>query len=181
MAVLLLALPWVEEIRIAWNFRSACQDTGVHIAREVVVDGYLDDRTRSTEISARQGLITDPNTVLDFDRRGYRYIESFFKSGKVWHLERVREGIQASILERPVAQYYFRTKADRGDGGYGVSCSEDTVVDARTNETIARYRYCKRSASMLMFSPYPIEYCPTGDNALKGMLFSRVLRPVAKR
>lgn len=187
LALIALALPWVDEVLVAWNFKEICKDAGAQISRTVEVEGYLNDTSRTLSSDfAKPEFITDPGAILNFDRSGYRYVESLFKDGKVWHLERVEGGIQASILSEPRARYFFRTPMSDVDAGPAASCSEDVIVDSETNQTIAKYRYCKRYASfperlwLGLLHRGPIAYCPSGTKELKGMLYRHVLIPVRK-
>ncbi len=187
LALIALVLPWVHEVLVAWNFREVCEDAGAQISRTVTVEGFLNDISRSSSDFAKPGLITDPGAILNFDRSGYRYIESLFKDGKVWHLERVEDGVQASLLSKPTARYHFTRPMSDVDAGRAASCSEDVIIDSETKQTIAKYRYCKRYASfperiwLGLLHRGPIEYCPSGERELKGMLYHDVLIPVRKR
>ena len=42
LTVVLLTAPWAEEYWIASHFEQACQDAGVHVYKQVEVDGFYD-------------------------------------------------------------------------------------------------------------------------------------------
>jgi len=42
IAVVLLAAPWAEEYWIASRFEEVCKDAGVHVYKQVEVDGFYD-------------------------------------------------------------------------------------------------------------------------------------------
>jgi len=185
VAVIALLLPWIDEVLTAWQFKEVCDGTGVQISKKIKVDGLLMGNSQpSSSRNAKPGLITDPGAILSMDRLGYRYTESFFEDGKVWHLERVEGGVLASVLDRPKAKYHFLTPITDADVGRAASCSEDIILDVETQETIAKYRYCKRYASLPeriwlgWVHRGPVEYCPSGDKAPKESLFQAVLIPV---
>ncbi len=139
LAVAALALPWVDEVWIAWRFSELCKEAGVHVTRKVDVDGFLEDTSRSAG-HVNEQLIVDPQAIKDFDRAGYRFRESMLYSGKVFHLERVESGLQITVLERPVSRYVYKYADPRQEVPIGLKLEkrETIVVDSQTGEVIAR-------------------------------------------
>lgn len=147
----LLAAPWAEEAWIAWRFEQACQDAGVHVYRTVKVEGYVDDLGRISRAGLKTGLLYfDPQSLADFDRRGYKFQENMLQDGGVLRLERRPEGIFAEILDRPTARYYFRFADPRQEVplGWKLEKIETTVVDFQTGELLGKDTHFKRYPNM---------------------------------
>jgi len=177
-AVVVLALPWLEEAWIAWQFSHVCRDAGLHVTREVRAEGFYDD---TIIVSAKPGPVTRPAWIDALDRAGYSFTENRLYSGKVSHVEKVNGRWTLTVLDKPTARYHFESPVSLAKVGQGIYCSEETVVDTQTKQTIASYMHCSREGSVLQFNPYPIEFCPTREKSLKVMLYSRVVIPVARR
>ena len=138
---IVIALPIADEAWIGWHFREACKDAGVHVARKVVVDGFLDDTSRSvSSSSARVGLISSADALKAFDDAGFRFQEQSTRDGKVWHLERVADGLQASVLDKPEARYHYKYSSPSQEVPIGLKLEkrETIVVDAQGGAVIAR-------------------------------------------
>lgn len=181
-----LALPWIDEVLTARNFKEICRNAGARITRKIVVEGFFDRTGGYSASLASSGLVTDPGVILDFDRSGYRYKERLLTDGRIQRLERVAEGVRASVLDRSKARYHFIRPIHDADAGRSAECSEDIILDSETQETVARYRYCKRYASLPervwlgLVHRGPIEYCPEGNKKLRGLLYEEVLMPAKK-
>jgi len=178
LAVVILVLPWLQEAWIAWKFSHVCRDAGLHIAREVHAEGFYNDTVIT---GAKSGPITYPKWIEALDKSGYSFTETPRYGGKVSHVEKVNGRWTLTVLDRPTARFHFKMPVSFADLGQGIYCSEETVVDTQTHQTIASYKYCSRQGSVLQFNPYPIEFCPTREEGLKVMLYSRVVIPAARR
>lgn len=180
LAVIALALPWVDEVWIAWHFKEICKDAGVHVIRKVEVEGFLDDTTETHRNPP------SAQAIGAYEKGGYRFYERRSRDKYVVR-EKIADQWRTSIHDQPTARYHFRKPTSDADVGRAISCSEDVIVDSHTNQTIARYRYCKRYASVPeriwlgLVHRGPTQYCPAADKALKGMLYSYVLIPGPKR
>jgi hypothetical protein len=177
LGIFLLALPWSEEVSIAWRFKVACDGAGFVDGRQVQADGFL-DRSRSIPARhAREGLVTTPAAIRDFDRLGYRFIEYPISNGRVLHQERAGDGLSVTILERPVAKYAYQVDFRNARMDRGILCSEESVVEIGSQRVVATYRRCGRIAGTLAFNPFQVESCPTEYWRPKGMLYGRAIVP----
>jgi len=178
LGISLLALPWSEEVWMAWKFKVACASAGLVGEPAVRAEGFLDGSVQVSATYAKEGLITSLGAIQHFDQLGFRFLEYPIANGKVLHEERVSGGLRATILDRPMAQYAYRVDFSNVAMGRGVLCSEESVAEMNSQRVIATYRHCSREGSALTFNPYPIEFCPTGNKRLRGLLYSRVLIPL---
>ena len=178
LAVAILVLPWLEEAWIAWKFSHVCRDAGLHVTRVVHAEGFYD---ATIMVSAKPGPVTYPKWIEALDKSGYSFTENRLYSGKVSHVEKVNGRWTLTVLDRPTARYHFKTPVSLAKLGQGIYCSEEVVVDTQKHQTIASYKNCSRQGSLLQFNPYPIEFCPSREEGLKVMLYSRVVIPVARR
>jgi hypothetical protein len=151
----LLALPWAEEIWIAWHFEKLCRGAGVHVARQVEVEGFVDDTSRSSRTGLKPGLLNfDSNSLAAFDKAGYRYKEHMLADGGVWHVERKQDGVYGSVLDRPTARYHYRYAYQptphqyEEPVGWKLEKLETQVVDTITGEVIGRQILIKRRSSV---------------------------------
>jgi len=151
IAFVLLAAPWAEEYWIASRFEEVCKDAGVHVYKQVEVDGFVDDLRRSDRYGIKTGLWNYSQKALaDWDARGYRFQENMLMDGGVVHLERTTEGIEASILESPTARYHYKyayqpskyIHAERID--WKVEKRGTVVIDSESGEVIARDTWYRR-------------------------------------
>lgn len=156
IAFVLLAAPWAEEYWIARNFELACKDAGVHVYKKVEVEGFVDDTSsRGLREQVKTGLLHfDQKSLADWDARGYRFQENMLSDGGVVHLERTAQGIEATILERPTARYYYKyayhptpyTQEERI--GWKLEKLGTVVVDSETGEIIARDTKYRRTINV---------------------------------
>lgn len=155
LAVLLMALPWAEETWIAWHFTEACKEAGVKVYRQVEVEGYVDDSSRSSRKSASPGMWKlDAGSLYSFDRAGYRFIENMLDDGGVLRVERHDEGLLATLLDSPTGRYHLRytyqpTSLSHEElVGWKLKKLERQVVDSQTGEILGRDVTVKRWAPM---------------------------------
>jgi hypothetical protein len=143
---IVLALPFADEFWIAWRFREACKDAGVHVYRQVTVEGFVDDTNRGSRHQVVVGLLPnfDPKSLQDWDRRGYRFQENMLDDGGVLRLERTEQGIVASVLDRPSARYRYKRGYDvtpyslEESASYAIEKVEYQVVDSESGELLGR-------------------------------------------
>lgn len=94
-ALLLMAMPWAEEVWIALHFRSACKGAGIKVSRQVEVDGFYD----STMHSGYE-LIRD---------RKFKFMEHpSSEAGKIDHIEFANGQWKKVTLEYPKARYVLK-------------------------------------------------------------------------
>ncbi|RLJ61234.1 hypothetical protein [Sulfurisoma sediminicola] len=190
----LLALPWAEEAWIAWHFKQACTDAGVHVGRKVEVEGFVDDTSRTPRNQIRKGNWNfDAKSLADWDARGYRYKENMLTDGGVVHLERTPEGIVASILDQPTARYHYKHAYQPTPHkieepiGWRLEKIEWQVVDSATGEVLGRNTLIKRRASTverlwIRLLGSDLTICPDPDSGPKQQPFlEAVLVPAIKR
>lgn len=145
IALVLLAAPWAEEYWIARNFQIACEDAGVHVYKQVEVDGFVDDTSRRHRVEIKPGLWNfDEKSLADWDARGYRFQENMLIDGGVSHLERTARGIEVSILDQPTARYHYKHAYQptpyviEQPVGWKLEKLGTIIVDSETGETIGR-------------------------------------------
>ena len=187
----LLALPWAEEIWIAWHFNQLCKGAGVHVARRVVVEGFVDDTSRSSRVGLKPGLLNfDSNSLAAFDKAGYRYREHMLIDGGVWHVERKPDGVYGSVLDRPAARYHYKYAYQptphqyEEPVGWKIYKTETQVIDAETDEVLGRdTRYTRYSNAFEWLWVRLLGYGTTGcsgphDQPEKGKRVGQILTDV---
>src|SRR5262249_27203494 len=98
LLVLLLVLPWVEELWIAWNFGQLCKkDAGIFVYRTVEVDGFYDD--------------THGWTAEDLRKSGYQWVEGR-GAESYWRHDRLNAHVRSVRITHPTAR--FRYARDSG-------------------------------------------------------------------
>ena len=137
LAVLVVAAPWADELWIAWSFSELCKDAGVHVARNVEVDGYYD----STSETHRDPPSTQG--IREYEKGGYRFYERKSRDKYVVR-ERVHGEWRTSIHDRPTARYHYKKVRDDADIGYQLEAIEYVVVDSQSGDVIGRNVIYKR-------------------------------------
>jgi hypothetical protein len=184
LTLAVLVAPWGDELWIAWRFSEVCEDAGVQIGKRIAVDGFYNDTSSGTSAS---GVVASNQWIDALEKSGFLFHEARLLDGKVSRVEKIDGVWRQVVLDKPTARYHFKKAMSDADAGRAISCSEDVVIDSASNETVARYRYCKRYASfveslwMRSFGLGPTQYCPTGDKELKNVLHTYVLTPSNKR
>lgn len=126
-----LAAPWVDELWIAWRFGELCKDAGVHIARKVEVEGYLDE-TFETYRGPPSAQASET-----FEKRGYQFYE--MRSRDKYVVREKKDGVwTTSIRDQPTSRYHYRTVRRHADAGLQISAFENVVVDSQNGEIIGR-------------------------------------------
>jgi hypothetical protein len=155
VAIPFLAAPWAEEAWIAWHFAEACKDAGVKVYRQVEVEGYVNDSSRSSRKSANPGLWKlDQGSLKSFDSADYRFTENMLDDGGVLRVERHYEGLLATVLDRPTGRYHLRYTyqptyhSHEEPVGWKLEKVERQVVDSQTGEILGRDVTVKRWAPM---------------------------------
>jgi len=137
VALIALAVaPFVEERIIAARYEDACKTAGVHIRRQVEVDGYYDARMRSG--------------YEEIMRYGYAWMEHPARDHKnVEHLERVDGQWRSRVIDRPTARYHLIQSASNRSIAHKVWMDETVIIDSQTNEVISRQTVFKRTANAI--------------------------------
>jgi hypothetical protein len=139
LGTVFLILPVAEELWIAWNFGQACKEAGTLIYKKVQVEGFYDDTRPS-----RPGPLAE-QAKKSMDQSGYLFHERPFRdpqggASKVVRYEKVNGEWLSKVLDRPTARYHYKWPNPYGAKvTYKVGKSERVVIDAETNEQIARY------------------------------------------
>ena len=186
--VIVIALPWADEVWIAWHFHKYCQDAGVHVYHKVRADGYVDETSPSPRPPDDPGprlLYNDPKRLAEFDRHGYRYFEDMFKDGGVWHVERQPDGVYVEILDQPTGRYRYRYSANNVDMGLQILKQEWEVVDSKTGKVLGKETIFKRYPNIVegtwlrFFGVYPTICMGSAPNPKKArhLLVNYVLVP----
>lgn len=155
LAFILLAAPWAEEYWISHNFELVCKDAGVHVYKQVAVEGFVDDTSRGLRDQIKTGLWNyDAKSLADWDARGYRFQENMLSDGGVVHLERTSRGIEASILDHPTARYHYKYAyqptpyVQEERIGWKLEKLGTIVVDSETGEIIGRDTRYRRTINI---------------------------------
>jgi hypothetical protein len=151
---IVLALPFADEFWIAWRFREACRDAGVHVARQVEVDGYFNATTSGIDTP---GPISSPQAIAAYEDGRYRFYERLIGYDpsavplRVSHVEKIDGKWLVSILSKPAARYHYRFTDSRQDVpiGYQLWKFETEVIDSTSGDAIGRNTMVKRRASMI--------------------------------
>ena len=146
LIVVMVVLPWTEELWIAWNFGKLCKkDAGIFVYKTVAVDGFYDATrpTSATPWSKKSGK--------ELDGRGYKFYEMpvpDFKGGpaKIAHLEKVNGIWTTTLLDRPTARYHYKELASHLSVTHGVKQFERVVVDQQSDDVLGRYMNYYRNA-----------------------------------
>lgn len=129
-----LVLPWAEEIRLAQRFEALCETAGVHVTRQVEVDGYYDDIMRSG--------------YLLINEKGYSVMEHrSLTKGKIEHVRKDGNEWTITQLEQPTARYHHRYSNRRPwvSVEWKLVKSEQQILDTETGIIIARNTRFKRA------------------------------------
>ncbi len=132
LALVLLALPWADEVYIAWRFQESCKDAGVHVYKKVEVEGFYNDVIRG----GKEQIV----------KYGYRFIEhrSRESKGKIVHLQRTDGEWEVSILDQPSARYHYKYSANDEDAGLQLAKEEWVIIDSKTGAILGRDTTFKR-------------------------------------
>jgi len=139
LGLIVLALPWVEEIWIAYHFNEACKDAGVHVVKQVEVEGYYD----ATEGGpAEKGYIDSPQAIAAYEKSGFTFREyrlGYRNPGKVSRVEKQDNGRWLlTIQDKPAARYYYSQPHKDTQLNYKIYKWEWVVTDSMSNEIIGR-------------------------------------------
>lgn len=155
IAIVVIALPWVDEIWIAYHFHEACKDAGIHVSRQVNVDGFYDDA-----ISSGYSLI---------NRYGYGFMEHRSKkTGKVDHITKNNGQWKKETIDKPTARYHLKYSYKHTPVNVQLTKFESVVLDSVTNEIIGRDTSFIRYPGW--FNGLWMGYYGTGQTICKGPL-----------
>ena len=149
LGVIALAIPWADEVWIAWHFHEMCKEAGVKVYKKVEVEGFYDDTGGGIDIP---GSITSEAAIKTFESKGYQYYERRIGYGGegrpqgVSRVEKVNGEWQVSILDHPTARYQFRYAGARLEEpvGFKIEKSEWVIVDNQSGSVIGREVYYSR-------------------------------------
>jgi hypothetical protein len=148
LAIVIIVWPLADEVAITREFKLACKDAGVHVVRQVEVDGFFD---------AVVG-----GGYENIDRHGYSFMEQQSeRKEKIEHIQRVDRKWQVTILDRPTARYHYKFADPRQEVPYGkwVQKRETQVIDTKTGEVIATETRFNRYSSPIQLL-WPVQQCP---------------------
>jgi hypothetical protein len=141
---IVVVLPFVDELWIAWNFERHCKEAGVTVVRKVEVDGFVNTTNTSVRFGGSTSIPTlvfsDAKALAEWDNVGYRFKEQMLTDGGVWHIERYPDGVYGSTLDKPTGRYHYRYADPRQwvPVGYQINRMERQVFDSVTGEVIGR-------------------------------------------
>ena len=139
LAVVLIALPWADEVWIAWHFAKACETAGVHVVRKVEAEGFYDSTMRSG-----YELI---------NRYGYTFMEQpeITNRTKIEHLEKLGGKWRKTVLNQATARYVYKFTDPRQEIPISRQLEkfETVIVDSQTGEVLGRDTSFKRFPSWI--------------------------------
>lgn len=157
IAFVLLAAPWAEEYWIAHNFELACKDAGVHVYKQVEVEGFYDATGGGI---SRPGLLINQAAISSFESGPYKFYERLVgydpKASplKVSHVEKIDGQWQISILDSPTARYHYQYayqptpyKTEERIG-WKMEKLGMVIVDSETGEVIGRDTEYRRTINI---------------------------------
>lgn len=163
-----VALPWAEELWIAWNFSELCNDAGVHVARRVEAAGYYNDIVTGPR---REGRITNPQAVDAYEKTGFNFVErKTTVPGKISHVKRTTDGEWiVTVLDEPTATYHYKLARYDSKVGHKLTVIEYVVVDSKDNSTLGRSLIYKRYPNIvewqwIRFFGTGMTMCPDPEN-----------------
>lgn len=140
VSFLLIAAPVVEELWIQYEFKTLCEDAGVHIIKQVEVDGYY-DATGSGPVN--EGYIKNKSEISAYEESGFQFKE--FQVGyklpgdKVSRVEKQEDGRWfLRIQDRPFARYHLLYSYNHNPISHRINKTELIVLDSIQNEVIGR-------------------------------------------
>lgn len=141
VAFILLAAPWAEEYWIARNFALACEDAGVHVYKQVEVEGFYD----ATGGWGQQAFLQLPYQFVEF--------KSTFESGYK-RLEKVDGSVRLLSIDQPAARYHYKyayqpTPYKQEERiGWKLEKLGMVIVDSETGEVIGRDTQYRRTINI---------------------------------
>lgn len=192
--IALLALPWAEETWIAWHFNQLCKGAGVHVARQVEVEGFYDMQGGGNSTA---GPITSPQAISTFEIRGFRFYERLIgydpKANPLYvsHVEKTDGQWRVTILKQPTARYHYKYAYQptpfqyEEPVGWKLERMETHVIDSETGEVIGRNTLIKRRASIaerlwIRLLGSDLTMCPDPEKGSHPPFPEAVLVPVKK-
>ena len=140
LTVMLLAAPWAEEYWIARNFALACEDAGVHVYKQVAVDGFYD------------GTMGSGYELIN--QYGYQFMEHKGNEGKTEHIEKVNGQWKVTHLDHPTARYHYKYAYQPSPYkteeriGWKLEKLGMIIVDSETGEVIGRDTKYRRTINI---------------------------------
>jgi len=170
IAVVILALPWADEVYIAWRFHELCKDAGIHVYRKVEVEGFYND-------------------VMPVEMNGYQFMEQKSNwENNIVRIEKNEDGKRIqTYVDKPSARYHYKYSANNEDMGLQLEKSEWVVIDSNNNEVLGRETIFKRYPGWVeglwlrFLGIYPtICYGPLNEREKwkrEGLIYDYVLTP----
>ncbi|MEO7726199.1 MAG: hypothetical protein ABIS45_03030 [Burkholderiales bacterium] len=169
--LLFAAVPFAEEVWIAWNFAKACNGAGTFINKTVQADGYYDGTAavlglvrpgafKFVEAPYKKGLTRITSGDADFVREVLKRYQQENPAADMAQLKFIQmsmddrtealvfPGTNASWrftrIDQPTARYWFKAVRDVAVA-YKVTLLQTTLTDTQSDEIIARYvRYYRQ-------------------------------------
>lgn len=170
--VAFFALPWSEELWIAFRFGSMCTtDGGIFINKTVAADGFYDATT---------------HWWRQLVESKYQFVESRDYIDKtIWRVERVGSEIRHFKIDRPTARYRYEQLHSHTSVAYKVRKAEWTVTDSQTDEVLARETVYVRDPYWFFIAlDRPVMICRGVDQRSPqsgGSIYNAVLKPITKQ
>lgn len=150
IAFILLAAPWAEEYWIARNFELACKDAGVHVYKQVEVEGFYDSTT-----STPHGEVF-PMHAQELEESGFSFMElvSSEDKNKIVHIKKKDGQWRKEVLDQPTARYHYKyayqpTPYKQEERiGWKLEKLGMVIVDSETGEVIGRDTQYRRTINI---------------------------------
>jgi len=134
--LIVIALPWADELWIAYHFNQACDDAGIHVKRQVVVDGFYD--ATKNDNTKDEFVVIEDRFVNRMKESGFQFKERRTLYNKVRHLEVQNGKMAQTILDKPTARYHYIKTADHSPIGFRIIKHESIILDREINEILGR-------------------------------------------
>lgn len=203
-----LVAPWGEELWIAYTFDRLCRkDAGVFIDKTVEVDGYYNDTGKITRLANSPYKFIESRDDGGKFRRVERATEqekadalAWYRKTKdkepderEWFTRPVSEDTRIVVemdtgnawrvtkLDKPSAQYQFKTLNSHTPVAHQVKRFEDVVVDNKTGEVLGRYTNYYRGPYWFFLSlgtsTIPCAETQAATRQYGSLIYSAVLKP----
>ena len=178
----MFALPWTEELWIAYKFDQFCRkDAGLFIHKTVEVEGFYDE-TRP----GRPGALAE-QAKKSMDQSGYQFYERPISNpyggpSKVVRFEKVDGQWISRTLDRPTARYHYKTLNSHAPVAHQIKRFEDVVIDVQTGEVLGRFVNYYRGAYWFFISSgrptIPCAESQAGIRKYGSLIYNEVLKPL---
>lgn len=136
LAVILLVLPWADEVWIAWNFKNACEGAGIHVVRKVEAEGFYDSTMRSG--------------YSIVERRGFKFMEHKSKTpDKIDRVYKVGGEWRKETLDAPSSRFHLLRPHEHSEVGGGLTKFENVIWDNQEQMVLGRDTSVSRYPSFI--------------------------------